>query len=373
MKTILVTGGAGFVGSHVVDLLVKRGYRVRILDSLEPQVHGPDRRPPPYCNPQAEFLLGDVRSREIWGRALQDIDAVIHLAAAVGVGQSMYEPARYVEVNTLGTALLLDELSSRKTTVRKLIVASSMSGYGEGAYECPSCGPVTPSLRRAEELRVRDWEVHCPQCARVVIPKPTAETKPFQPTSVYAVTKRDQEELCLLFGKAYGIPAVALRFFNIYGPRQALSNPYTGVVAIFSSRLLNGLPPLVFEDGLQSRDFIHVQDIAAATLLALEQPQANGEVVNLGTGRSLSLLEMCRILQQALGRTLEAQIVGKFREGDIRHCTADTRKAERLLGFKASIPFEKGMEDLVGWLRLQSPKDLSEKAARELDQKGLLK
>ncbi len=373
MNTILVTGGAGFVGSHTVDALLEQGYRVRVMDNLEPQVHGEGGRLPDHWNPHAEFLRGDVRSGEDWDRALKGVDAVIHLAASVGVGQSMYEIDKYMATNALGTAILLNKVATKKTSVKKIVMASSMSAYGEGAYHCGHCGPTFPELRALEQMRAHDWEMKCPQCGHSVKPLPTPETKPLQPTSVYAVSKRDQEELTLVVGKAYEIPVVALRYFNIYGPRQALSNPYTGVVAIFSSRLLNNQPPLVFEDGCQSRDFIHVQDIVRANILALEKKEADYQVFNVGTGRSLTLLEMCDVLQKVLKKKIAPQSVRRFREGDIRHCYAETTRAEKVLGFKAAISFEEGIEDLMKWTRSQHAKDLVEKATDELERKGLLK
>jgi dTDP-L-rhamnose 4-epimerase len=255
VKNVLVTGGAGFIGSHIVDELVSQGHRVRVLDLLAPQVHGRDIQIPKYLPDRVEFMKGDVGDMEAWRWALEDIDLIFHEAAEVGVGQSMYEIVRYMKANTLGTAIMLELLATGEYPIEKLIVASSMSIYGEGAYECPSCGPVFPQLRMTEQLLQRDWEMHCPNCQEVVTPVPTREDKPLFPTSIYAISKRDQEEMCLAIGRAYGIPTVALRYFNVYGPRQALSNPYTGVAAIFSSRLLNGNPPLIFEDGLQSRDW----------------------------------------------------------------------------------------------------------------------
>jgi dTDP-L-rhamnose 4-epimerase len=256
MARMLVTGGAGFIGSHLVDALVKSGKQVRILDSLEPQVHGPSRQAPPYLNPAAELVVGDVRDRGQLQAALEGVQVVFHLAAAVGVGQSMYEIERYVSANTLGTSVLLDILANRNPGVRKLVVASSMSLYGEGSYRCPHCGPMEPAQRTEEQMSRSQWEPHCPSCGTSLEAVPTPEGKPLQPTSIYAISKKDQEEMSLCVGRAYGIPVVALRFFNVYGPRQALSNPYTGAAAIFSSRAMNGNPPLVYEDGLQSRDFV---------------------------------------------------------------------------------------------------------------------
>lgn len=373
MKNILVTGGAGFIGSHLVEALVALGHRVKVLDLLVPQVHGRDVRAPKYLPKGVEFKRGDVCDVEAWRWGLKDIDIIFHEAAEVGVGQSMYEIVRYMKANTLGTAIMLELLASGQYPVEKLIVASSMSIYGEGAYECPSCGPVFPQLRTTEQLLKRDWEMRCPNCQKVVTHVPTNENKPLFPTSIYAISKRDQEEMCLAIGRAYGIPTVALRYFNVYGPRQALSNPYTGVAAIFSSRLLNGNPPLIFEDGLQSRDFVHVSDIVQANLLAMENGHANYEVFNIGTGRSLTVLYVARALSKALHVELEPQVVGKFREGDIRHCYADISKARRVLRYTPKVAFEDGISDLVKWVREQECLDLVDNVTKELERRGLTK
>ncbi|MDP3938098.1 MAG: SDR family NAD(P)-dependent oxidoreductase [Deltaproteobacteria bacterium] len=369
---VLVTGGAGFVGSHLVDALVAAGHRVRILDSLDPQVH-PEGALPDYLNSAAEFIRGDVREREAVREALRDVDAVVHLAAAVGVGQSMYDVARYVDVNSLGGALLLDLLANEKHTVGRMLVASSMSCYGEGKYACDACGPIFPKLRPAAQLAARDWEMHCPACGKPARPVPTDEEKPLFPTSIYAITKRDHEEMFLSVGRAYGIKTTALRFFNIYGPRQALSNPYTGVAAIFSSRLLNGRPPLIFEDGRQSRDFIHVSDVVSAMQTALDADNVDGEVLNVGTGRALSVLELCGLLADKLGSGEKPEIENRFREGDIRHCYADVEKIRRLLGWSPRIGFEEGVGDLVGWVRTQLASDAVPRAKEELERRGLTK
>jgi dTDP-L-rhamnose 4-epimerase len=258
VKSVLVTGGAGFIGSHIVDALVARGHRVRVLDALVPQVHGRNATVPKHLAESAHFIRGDVTDVGAWRTALEGVDVIFHEAAEVGVGQSMYEIVRYMRANTIGTAILLELLAGGAYSVEKLIVASSMSIYGEGAYRCPTCGPVFPQLRPEEQLSNRRWEMVCPDCLEEVAPEPTAEAKPLYPTSIYAISKRDQEEMCLTVGRAYRIPTVALRYFNVYGPRQAVSNPYTGVAAIFISRLLNARSPLIFEDGLQSRDLVHV-------------------------------------------------------------------------------------------------------------------
>ncbi len=372
MDTALVTGGAGFIGSHLVDALVDRGMRVRVLDSLDPQVHGRARRVPTYLNPRAEMIEGDVRDRELLWNALQGVEVVFHLAAAVGVGQSMYEIERYTSANTLGTAVLLDLLVNRSHSVRRLVVASSMSLYGEGSYRCPRCGPVEPQTRDETQMRGALWEPLCPECRGTLEPLPTPEVKPLQPTSIYAISKKDQEEMSLCVGRAYGIPTVALRFFNVYGPRQALSNPYTGAAAIFSSRAMNGRPPIIYEDGLQTRDFVHVSDVVQANLLAMECEAASFGVFNVGTGRALPILEMARIICEQVGPPgLQPEVTGKHRKGDIRHCYADISKISAL-GYRPRVSFEAGVQDLVQWVRQQTAEDRLELAAAELERRKLI-
>jgi dTDP-L-rhamnose 4-epimerase len=368
---VLVTGGAGFIGSHFADRLLDEGHEVRALDVLDRQVHDAEGAPG-YLHPDVELQTGDVRDHEACARALEDVDAVVHFAAAVGVGQSMYEVERYVSVNTVGCAVLLEEVVKRRDRIGKLLVASSMSIYGEGQCRNPVTGEggLAPGLRPEEQLARREWEVLAADGTRLE-PEPTAETKPLRPTSVYAITKRDHEELALALGAAYGIPSVALRFFNVYGPRQALSNPYTGVVAIFAGRLLNGRPPIVFEDGNQTRDFIDVRDIARACSLALEGPGADGEAVNIGTGRATSVREVSDVIARGIGTELEPEVVGQYRAGDIRHCFADTERARELLGFKAEIAFEDGMRDLLAWLEGQAASDRVDDAYEALAARGL--
>ena len=355
-ERILVTGGAGFVGSHLVDALVERGHFVRILDNLDPQVHGPDRTPPSYLNPKAEFVQGDVMDSETLWRCMKDVDVVFHEAARVGVGQSMYEIVEYTRVNVLGTALLLELLANRRAEhhIRKVLVASSMSIYGEGAYRNAAGERVSPLLRPDEQMERGVWEMLDQQTGETLPPMPTDETKPLQPTSVYAIGKRDQEEMVLSVCRAYRIPGVALRYFNIYGPRQALSNPYTGVAAIFSSRILNGNAPIVFEDGNQTRDFVHVSDIVQANLLAMDNPAADYECFNVGTGKPHSILQVIDSLIERLAKDkgLKPQIVHKFRSGDIRHCYADISKIRNRLGFVPRIDFDKqGIDHLCAWAR----------------------
>ncbi len=370
--TVLVTGGAGFIGSHLVDRLVDEGRAVVVIDSLEPQVH---RGSQGFRNPGGRYLEGSIHDREALGRVLDGVGAVVHLAAQVGVGQSIYEMSRYVGDNTLGTVTLLEEVARRKDQIGTLVVASSMSIYGEGQYRCNVCDTDDAEVvRTLESLRAREWEPVCRRCSSPVRPLPTRETKRLKCESVYAITKRDQEELCLVFGRAYGIRVVALRFFNVYGPRQSLSNPYTGVAAIFSSRLLNGQPPEVFEDGLQSRDFIHVSDVAQAIYLALSNPEVGDVALNVGTGLATSVLDVAHVLAEELGVEIGSKIINRFRHGDVRHCSADPTQARALLGFEARVGFQEGMGELAGWIREASPAavDLTQRAVEELAERGLV-
>jgi dTDP-L-rhamnose 4-epimerase len=367
MKT-LVTGGAGFIGTHLVRRLVELGDDVVVLDSLEAQVHGGCA---PELPPGVRFLHGDVGDPDLADEALEGADRVVHLAAAVGVGQSMYEIASYVRKNTDATAVFLERLVAQPERPRKLVVASSMSIYGEGEYVCSEHGSAAPPPRGEAQLLSRAWECVCPDCGRELEPTATRERKPLIPTSVYAITKRDHEELALVIGGAYGVPTVACRFFNVYGPGQALSNPYTGVAAIFSSRLLNGNAPVIFEDGAQSRDLIHVSDIVEGLLLALGSDAAVGHAINLGTGRRTTVRQVADALADGLGVPVEPEITGQYRAGDIRHCYASTRLAEELLGFKAQVTLERGMAELIAWLAGQEADDRVVAAAGELAAWGL--
>jgi dTDP-L-rhamnose 4-epimerase len=368
---ILVTGGAGFIGSHVVDNLLEQGHEVRVYDKLVEQVHGGNG--PRYVAQDAEFIYGEMGDRESLANALYGVEQVVHLAAEVGVGQSMYEISRYVDANTGGTGVLLDILANGKNDVSKIVVASSMSIYGEGSYVCIDDGMIAPRLRSEAQLIARDWEPACTICGKPLAPIPTAESKPLFPTSVYAISKMDQELLCLSVGAAYGIDVTAVRYFNAYGPRQALSNPYTGVAAIFSGRLLNGLQPIVMEDGNQKRDFIHVKDVARATVLALTAPKANGQAINIGIGDPISISEVATTLAHALGRDdIEPIITGEYRAGDIRHCWADPTLAKELLGFEPEFRFrERGVEELVEWVSTQTAEEKVAAANEELRKRGL--
>lgn len=365
---ILVTGGMGFVGSHLVDALVKKGHSVIVFDNLEKQVH--QGKKPDYLNPHAENIIGDVRERGALKKVILDSDIIFHQAAAVGVGQSMYKIADYIHTNDLGTANLLDIIINEKNKIRKIIVASSMSIYGEGAYNCLKCGRVYPLPRPDAQLKGKDWQMHCSFCSAVVKPVPTKEDKPLVPTSVYAFSKRHQEELCLLVGRTYKIPTVALRYFNIYGPRQALSNPYTGICAIFSARIKNNHPPLIYEDGLQTRDFIPVSDIVKANILAMDEPRADYRAFNVGTGRATSVLEVAKTLINLHNQDIQPEIINKYRAGDIRDCFADISSIKKL-GFCPSVNFAEGMRDLASWSRSVKAEDRVESAIRELEERGL--
>jgi dTDP-L-rhamnose 4-epimerase len=368
---VLITGGAGFIGSHLADRLLADGHEVRALDNLDAQVH-PEAERPDYLDPEVELQAGDVRDRDAVRRALDGVDAVVHFAAAVGVGQSMYEIERYTSINAIGAAVVLEEVLERRDAVRKLLVASSMSIYGEGQYRNPRTGEtgLAPWLRSEEQLAAREWDL-LGDDGTPLEPEPTAETKPLRPTSIYAINKRDHEEMFLVSGAAYGIPAVALRFFNVYGERQSLSNPYTGAAAIFSSRLLNDRPPLVFEDGRQTRDFIDVRDIARCCALALTDDGADGRTLNVGTGVPTSIVAVAETIARGLGKEIEPELVGKYRAGDIRHCYADTSLAQQLLGFRAEIPFEAGMQDLLAWLEGREAEDSVDAAREALVARGL--
>jgi dTDP-L-rhamnose 4-epimerase len=366
---VLITGGAGFIGSHLVDRLLARGDDVRVLDSLDSQVHDgwPD-----YLAKEAEWTQGDVRDADAVRRALDGVDRLVHFAAAVGVGQSMYEIEHYTSVNAVGAAVVLEQAIAVRDRLEKAVVASSMSIYGEGLYRCTvEALEVGPGRRSEAQLLARQWEHACPSCGSPLEPLPTPETKPLAPMSIYAVGKRDHEEMFLVWGGAYGVPTTALRFFNVYGPRQSLSNPYTGVVAIFASRLLNGHPPVVFEDGGQSRDFVHVSDIVAAVEAALEPGRGDGEAINVGSGRRTSVLEVAEGLGKALGVGVEPEVRNEFRAGDIRHCFADVSCARELLRYTPTVDFEAGLRELGTWLADQPADDRVGEATDELARRGL--
>ncbi len=373
IRSVLVTGGAGYIGSHLVDRLVSLDYRVTVLDNLEPQVHRTGAWPS-YVNPHATYVRGDVRDRAAFEPLVVASDAVVHFGAAVSVGQSMYQVDRYVDVNTRGTALLLDILVNAKHHVEKMVVASSIGVYGEGAYRCAGCGAVAPGIRPAEQLAARDWEQHCPRCGAHAVSVPTPEDKPLYRDNIYSMTKYHQEEMVLLIGKTYGIPTVAPRFFNVYGPRQSLSNPYAGVAAIWLSRLMNGKQPVVFEDGGQLRDFVSIHDVVDCLVLMLERSGADYLPVNVGSGQTVAIADIARLLNRLLGTSIEPLVTQTGRKFDIRHNTADITRARTTLGFEPKVTLESGFTELIDWARTTPDvaEDFFDRAVRELQDKGLL-
>ncbi len=369
-RQVLITGGAGFVGSHLADGLLRQGHAVRVLDDLTPQVH-PGGERPEYLSTDVELVRGDVRDPNLLKTVLDGVDVIYHFAATVGVGQSMYEISRYMSVNTQGTAELLQAVLDTKSKVEKIVVASSMSIYGEGRYVGADGRTYAPPVRSTEQLKRGEWEVSVGDSGPLQ-PVPTDEDKPSEINSMYALSKRDQEELCMIYGRTYGLPVTALRFFNIYGTRQALSNPYTGVAAVFASRMLNGKQPLIFEDGEQQRDFVSIHDIVRANLLAMDAPASDGEVINVGSGRPVSIRRIAELLAGALGsKGLEPIVTGKYRAGDIRHCYADISRARLLLGYEPQVTHEEGFAELAAWLESQEAEDKADTMLQQLAAHGL--
>ena len=371
MSAVLVTGGAGFIGSHLVDALVADGERVRILDNLDPLAH-PSGEPPTHLPDDAELIRGDLREEADVEAALEGCDRVFHLGGIVGNGESMVNVRKAIDSNCGGTATLLERVIANRDRIRRVVVASSMVVYGEGSYRCSEHGVVAPPLRPAAQLRERRWEPVCPYCERQLEPVAVNEDRPLRPNSVYGISKRDTEELALVLGEAYGFEATALRYLNVYGPRQALANPYTGVAAIFSARLLAGKRPRVFEDGGQIRDLVHVSDIVAATRAAMDAPEAPGHSFNVATGRRIRIAELATALAERLAPALEPEITGEFRAGDIRHCYADTTAARDLLGFEAKVSLQDGLPELVEWVAGQQVTERGDEALEDLRQRGLI-
>lgn len=372
MGKVLVTGGAGFIGSHLVDALKAEGADVRVVDNLDPQVHGEEAKVPDYVQ-GVEFLNRDVGNPDVWDEILADVTHVVHFAAAVGLAQSMYEIAYYCRSNVMGTAHMLQALANREEKIERLLVASSMSCYGEGLYECDACGFSGTRLRDVADLEAGKWELFCPNCGVELRPVPTPESKPFEPQFVYSINKRDQEELCLSVGRAFDIPTVALRFFSVYGPRQALGNPYTGVAAIFASRLLGNAPPLIFEDGNQTRDFVHVRDVTDACMKSLFNEDITYTALNIGTGNPVSIGDVAALLQKHLGGP-DPEVPNTFRKGDIRHCFPDVSAAREVLGWEPKIQLDEGVDDLVEWVASQvGHAERLDSHVEELRAKGLLK
>lgn len=369
-KNILVTGGAGFIGSFLVDRLVKSGHRVTIYDNLEPQVH--PKGIPSYLNKKAQFIKGDVRDYDTFKKAIISSEIIYHLAAAVGVAQSQYEIKRYVDVNIGGTANLMDCLVNTKHNVEKIIVATSMTSYGEGNYQCKKCGIVRPDIRIEDDVKT-GWEPRCPLCDSDIVAVSTDEDATLNAHSIYSLTKMVQEDMILTIGKTYSIPAIALRLFNVFGPRQSLSNPYTGVTAIFISRVKNNHEPVIFEDGLQTRDFISVYDVVRVMEDILETERANYGVFNIGSGEPVTIKDVAKKIIQALGKKdIQPVITEQFRKGDIRHCYANIQRAQKILQFNPRVSFDAGLKDLITWAKDSESEDLFDRAAEELINKKLM-
>ena len=368
---VLVTGGAGFIGSFLCERLLALNVAVRVLDNLDPQVHPAHARP--SLPPGVEFLQADVRDLASCERALEGVDAVVHTAAAVGVAQSLYRVRHYIDVNTTGTATLLEALIARRP-VPKLVVLTSMTAYGEGTYRRPSDGSVLrANLRTEHDVNHVGWEPVCPRTHEPLVPCPTPETADLLCRNIYALSKRHQEDLALALGSTYGFPVVCLRLFNVFGPRQSLSNPYTGVIAIFLSRLFAGQRPLVYEDGLQTRDFVSVHDVADAVLAALASPDADGAVLNIGSGIGRPIHEVALALSRLVDREdLPPLISHRYRLGDVRHCTADISRARALLDFEPKVGWEEGLAEVVEWARSSTSLDGVAQAERELERRGLV-
>jgi dTDP-L-rhamnose 4-epimerase len=369
---VLVTGGAGFIGSFLAEALLARGDRVRVLDSLDRQVHGEDATPP--LPPAVDFRRADVRDRAACAAALEGVDAVVHCAAAVGVAQSLYRVEHYVDVNVRGTATLLECIAAQATPLRRLVVPTSMTGYGEGLYRRPSDGRlVRVGIRTEDDIERRGWEPTCPETGERLEAVPTPEDAALLARNVYALTKRWQEELCLALGAVYGFPVVCLRLFNVYGPRQSLSNPYTGVLAIFLARLAAGERPVVYEDGEQTRDFVSVHDVVAAMLAALDTDAADGAVLNIGSATPRRIADVARTAARVTGADgIEPDVTRQFRRGDVRHCTADLTRARRLLGFEPKVAWETGIAELAAWAQATKAVDGFARADRELRDRGLV-
>ena len=367
-KRALVTGGAGLIGSHLTDLLLREGWTVRVLDNLEPQTHRLGK--PAWVNEQAEFVHGDLTDRATIRAAMEGIDVIFHEGA---YGGYMPEIAKYVRVNSFGTAQMLEVIREDNLPVRKIVVASSQAVYSEGAANCPEHGLVFPAVRPVEQLRTGDWTVHCPLCARPTTSVPTPEEAPVGGETVYGLTKVDQEKLVLLWGKQVGVPTVALRYSCTFGPRQSIFNPYTGVIAIFCTRLLNGLPPVLYEDGEQTRDFSFVEDIARANLLAAEHDALDGLPVNVGSGKGAPIREVAEQISEALGIKIAPEINGEFRPGEMRHLTSGTQRIRDAVGYAPQTDLLTGVGKYLEWIRTQADvKDYFSEAAQLLKTKGIV-
>lgn len=379
MNNVLITGGAGFIGSHVALKLVKQGVKVTVLDNLSPQIHGdnPEETSPLYqsIKEKVKFIKGSVTSREDWLKALEGIDAVLHLAAETGTGQSMYEIEKYVNVNIGGTAILLDILTNERTDVKRVVVAESRAIYGEGRYWSEELDTfIYPDERPEATMSEGDFEVKYPGCTQPLKLVGTTEDSLVHPGSVYGITKQVQGQLVHLVCKSIGIESVSFRYQNVYGPGQSLSNPYTGILSIFSTRIKNGNGINIFEDGMETRDFVYIDDIADATILGLSVPGISGNAFNIGTGVATDVLTVAKTLIKHYGKEVPLTVSGNYRLGDIRHNFADITKARNLLGFEPKWSFDKGIEQFCRWVNGQPVQpDNYEASIEEMKQKGLYK
>ena len=375
--SILITGGAGFIGSNLALTLLSRGHSVRVLDNLSPQVHGIDPLQSPLyqsIKDKVDFIRGDVTNESDLTLALQDVDTVVHLAAETGTGQSMYAIRHYTDVNVLGTAMLLEIIANNKNSIKRLVVASSRAVYGEGRYHCQLHSYVYPDARRSENMERGDFEVHCPQCDDHVKLVPTDENTPVRPSSIYGITKLNQEQMFLTVGRAKGISTIAYRYQNVYGPGQSLSNPYTGILSIFSTRIRNEKGINIFEDGLESRDFVHIDDVVAATIAGIESADEIIEVFNVGSGVATNVLDVANSLQSLFNKSIPIEISGQFRIGDIRHNLADLSRIRNALGWAPNILFKDGLAGFVDWAKNEVIQhDRYEESLAELKNKGLFK
>ena len=375
---MLITGGAGFIGSNLAFKLIAKGYKVTVLDTLSNQIHGdnPEETSPLYksIKDKVNFIKGSVTSREDWLKALEDQDAVIHLAAETGTGQSMYEIKKYVDINIGGTALLLDILTNTKHNVKRVLVAESRAIYGEGKYYCEKCGYVYPLERKDEDMRNGDFECHCPRCGRNVTLVATTEDSAVHPSSIYGISKQVQGQLVHLVCQTIGVESVSFRYQNVYGPGQSLTNPYTGILSIFSTRIKNHNGINIFEDGHESRDFVYIDDVVEATILGLEVPEANGHVFNVGTGVATDVLNVANTLCEKYGIEVPITVSGNYRLGDIRHNNADITLARNILGFEPKWNFSQGIEQFTNWVNQQEiQEDKYEASIEEMKRKGLYK
>lgn len=375
---VLITGGAGFIGSNIATKLVSTGHEVTVLDNLSTQIHGknPEESSPLYrsITEKVRFFKGDVTRREDWDKVIGGQDAVIHLAAETGTGQSMYDIERYNKVNVLGTALLWDILANQSHSVKKVIIASSRAIYGEGKYLCETDGIVYPQCRLDENLKKGDFNIKCPICAKNVQLLATCEDSKIHPTSIYGFTKQAQEEMSMIAGRSIDLPVVAFRYQNVYGPGQSLSNPYTGILSIFSTRIKNGNDILIFEDGEESRDFVFIDDVTDATIMGLEKSESNFQSFNVGSGETTSVLEVANILKEKYNSNVQVSISGNYRLGDIRSNYAEISKIKTLLGFSPKIKFEEGISEFANWVNHQDiMKDNFQNSINEMKKKGLFK